>query len=231
VAVLAMLHRDDTHRLVPAKHSENGSVLENLGLPAEVLSDLSEIDAATNDRKIAERGGNPAIGPSELLMGVPEAHVVNAAFSHPNPLGSRFNNSRRGAWYAAFNLETAFAEVTYHKRRFLKDMRVEEAFSFEYRDFLANFDGMFHHLEAHEQSCLLAEPVPQCYADGQMLALLLLHGGSAGIVYRSVRHPQGTCIACFRPALIFHVRRGSRYKVTLSPTSDQVITEALLDEP
>jgi hypothetical protein len=27
-------------------------------------------------------------------------------------------------------------------------------------------------------------------------------------VYPSVRHPSDTCIACFRPALVFHPRRG-----------------------
>jgi len=56
------------------------SVLETLSLPPEVLADLSELDAATNERTIAEGGGNNAIGPGELLYGVPEAHIVNAAF-------------------------------------------------------------------------------------------------------------------------------------------------------
>jgi hypothetical protein len=57
------------------------SVLDSLSLPPGVLADLSELDAATNERTIAERGGNSAIGPGELLYGVPEAHIVNAAFA------------------------------------------------------------------------------------------------------------------------------------------------------
>ena len=64
-------------RLISAKYGAE-SVLESLPLPADVLSDPSELDAATNERKIAENGGNSAIGPGELLLGVPEAHIVNA---------------------------------------------------------------------------------------------------------------------------------------------------------
>ena len=39
-----------------------------LSLPPEVLTDLSELDAATNERTTAERGGNSAIGPGEYCM-------------------------------------------------------------------------------------------------------------------------------------------------------------------
>jgi hypothetical protein len=35
-----------------------------------------------------------------------------------------------------------------------------------------------------------------------------LHQGSAGVIYPSVRHRGGTCLACFRPALVVNVRRG-----------------------
>lgn len=222
MASLAPLHRDDAHRLVPAKYSHDGSVLGSLQLPAEVLADLSEIDAATNERKIAEGGGSSGITPSELLIGVPEAHIINAAFCHPGPHGSRFNDARRGAWYAGFELETSSAEVAYHKRIFLRDMRCfGEEIPFEYQDFLADFDGRFHHLDADEEpSCLKPDPVPQCYAAGQILAATLLNGGSPGLIYPSVRHAGGTCIACFRPALVFHPRRGNRYEITIEADSD-----------
>ena len=101
-------------------------MFENLPLPKNVISDLSELDAATNERKLAERAGNPAIGAGELLYGVPEAQIVNAAFTHPGPHGGRFNDSRRVAWYAAVELETSIYEIAYHKRRFLREGRIQE---------------------------------------------------------------------------------------------------------
>ena len=216
-----------THRLIPARFGA-GSVLESLPVPAHVLADLSELDAATNERKIAEDGGNAAIGPGELLLGVPEAHIVNAAFSHPGPYGGRFHTPRRGAWYAGVDPETACAEVAFHKRRFLAEARIRTRHAFDYADFLADFSGHFHTLEAAErESCLKPGPVPQCYGVSQALANKLLFEGSNGIVYPSVRHPSGTCIACFRPALVFHPRRGEQYRLTLEAGSDAVVFEAV----
>lgn len=96
MARLAQFGQAGTHRLIPVKFGAV-SVLQSLPLPPDVLSDLSELDAATNERKMAENGGNSAIGPGELLMGVPEAHIVNGAFTHPGPFGGRFHGAHRGA--------------------------------------------------------------------------------------------------------------------------------------
>jgi hypothetical protein len=214
--------RRGTHRLIPTAYATE-SVLESLNLPTGVITDLTELDAATNERKMAERGGNVAISPGELLYGVPEAHIVNAAFTHPGPFGGRFNDSRRGAWYTGVELETSMAEVAFHKRRFLKDARISERLSFDYADFLADFSGQFHFLDdADRQQCLQPEPIPQCYAPSQALANSLLYSGSSCIVYPSVRRLGGTCIACFRPALVFHPRRGKRYKVRVAAEGDEI---------
>jgi hypothetical protein len=203
-------------------------VLESLSLPPDVLSDLSKLDAATNERMIAEHGGNSAIGPGELLLGVREAHIVNAAFTHPAPFGGRFHGAKRGAWYAGFELETSIAEVAFHKRRFLEDARIRDRHGFDYIDFLADFSGEFHTLEDTElKNCLQPEPVPQCYSAPQALANKLLFEGSNGIVCPSVRRHSGTCIACFRPALVFHPRRGQKYRLSVEAGTDMVESKAL----
>jgi hypothetical protein len=226
LATLIHIDQAETHRLIPAKYGAE-SVLESLPLPADVLSDLSELDAATNERKIAENGGNSSIGPGELLLGVPEAHIVNAAFTHPGPFGGRFHSGQRGAWYAGFEIETSIAEVAFHKRRFLADGRIEGQHSFDYIEFLADFSGEFHTLDAAElKSCLEPDPVPQCYSASQALANKLLFEGSNGIVYPSVRRLSGTCIACFRPALVYRPRRGEKYQLGVEAgtgTSDSVV--------
>jgi hypothetical protein len=222
LARLAQFDQAGTHRLIPAKYGAE-SVLESLPLPPDVLADLSELDAATNERKIAENGGNSAIGPGELLLGVPEAHIVNAAFTHPGPFGGRFHGAQRGAWYAGFEIETSIAEVAFHKRRFLVDGRIEGRHAFDYIDFLADFSGEFHSFEPAElESCLQPDPVPQCYSASQTLANKLLFEGSNGIVYPSVRQHSGTCISCFRPALVFHPRRGQKYRLSVEAGSDTV---------
>jgi RES domain len=161
---------------------------------------------------------------------VPEAHIVNAAFTHAGPFGGRFHGSQRGAWYAGFEIQNLIAEVAFHKRRFLADGRIHGQHAFDYVEFLADFSGWFHTLDRAEQdSCLQPDPVPQCYSSSQALANKLLFEGSNGIVYPSVRRPAGTCIACFRPALVFHPRRGKKYWLTVEPGTDTVVSEVIPD--
>ncbi len=228
MAHLGEFDQQGTHRLIPTAYATE-SVLESLSLPANVISDLTELDAATNERKVAERGGNAAISPGELLYGVPEAHIVNAAFTHPGPHGGRFNDSRRGAWYAGIELETSIDEVVFHKRRFLKESRISERISFDYADFLADFSGQFHFLDDSErEQCLQPGPIPQCYGPSQALANSLLYSGSSGIVYPSVRRLGGTCIACFRPALVFHPRRAKFHSIIVAAGDEKVESSELI---
>lgn len=227
MATLVQIDQAGAHRLIPAKYGAK-SVLEGLPLPPDVLADLSELDAATNEREIAEHSGNSAIGPGELLLGVPEAHIVNAAFTHPGPFGGRFHGAQRGAWYAGFEIETSMAAVAFHKQRFLADGRIQGQHTFDYIEFLADFSGEFHTLDAAERErCLEPSPVPQCYSASQALANKLLFEGSNGIVYPSVRRPFGKCIACFRPALVFHPRRGQKYQLNVEAASDAIESEVL----
>ena len=55
---------------------------------------------------------------------------------------------------------------------------------------------------------------PESYIASQELAEQLLEAGSLGVVYRSVRRTGGTCLACFRPALVGNVRKDKRYRFT-----------------
>jgi len=53
---------------------------------------------------------------------------------------------------------------------------------------------------------------PDSYVQSQALAERLLASGSLGVVYGSVRRRGGTCLACFRPALVMNVRRGASFR-------------------
>ena len=53
---------------------------------------------------------------------------------------------------------------------------------------------------------------PDSYIASQDLAQTLLDAGSLGIIYPSVRRPRGTCLACFRPALVMNVRKGKTFR-------------------
>jgi len=170
------------------------------------LQELFELDGVTNDRLLGEANLLPGISVHELLFGVAYAQIVNAAFTHAHPAGSRFNGPERGAWYAAWELETAEAEVAFHKSRELAEIQWREPETFAFHDYLADFRADFHDVRGDNRysDCLN----PSDYESSQSLAKELLAAGSAGIVYPSVRRPAGTCLVCFRPALVTNVRRG-----------------------
>ena len=204
--------RDDTHRLIPSRYSDQDEgVLTRLTDDAESLNALFELVGATNDRLLGEAGLLPGITVRELVFGLYYSHAVTAAFTHANPFGSHFNGPQRGAWCAAFTRETSELEVAYHKSKELRENSWQERETFTYIDFLADFRGTFHDIrnDARFGNCLDAN----CYNASQRLAGDLLEGGSAGVVYPSVRHKVGTCMVCFRPALVNNVRKGSSISI------------------
>ena len=205
-----LIRQNDTHRLIPSQYSEGGdSVLAQIADDDAHLQDLFKLDDATNDRLLAENDRVLGIGIHELVFGVPSFRIVNAAFCHPHPLGSRFNGPDRGAWYAAFELETSQAEIAFHKWTELAEVGWTEE-ELTYDDYLADFSADFHDIRRDRR---FAEALsPDSYVASQDLADELLQAGSLGIVYPSVRRPRGTCVACFRPALVMNVRKGRTYR-------------------
>jgi len=205
------VRQDDTHRLIPSRTGD-ASVLARLAEDEGELQELFELDSATNNRLLGEAGLLPGISVHELLFGVAHAQIVNAAFTHAHPGGSRFNGPERGAWYAGFEFETATAEITFHKSQELIEINWREPETFVFEDYLADFRADFHDIrgDAEYAACL----DPNSYARSQKLATELLASGSAGIVYPSVRRRKGTCVVCFRPALVTNVRKDRAVTVT-----------------
>jgi hypothetical protein len=206
---LANLRQFDTCRLIPSRFADiEDSVLVPLAENDDVLRDLFELDNATNERLRGESGGLPGIGVDELVFGVPHFRIINAAFCYPRPEGSRFND---GAWYCAFDIETALAEVSFHKTVEYQEInRFDDSVS--YQCMLADFTATFHDLRGANACSKCLDP--ESYVVSQALANELLESGSMGVVYPSVRHGAGTCLACFRPALVGNVRKGQAYRLT-----------------
>jgi hypothetical protein len=212
---LIRILQDDTHRLIPSQYGD--SALTRIAQDAEHLDTLLELDNLTNERLQAEHNLLPGITALELVSGFPHYRVVNAAFCHAHPEGSRFNGPDRGAWYAAFERESAQAEVIFHKTLALAEIDTFDD-DVTYEDYLADFRGDFHDIRDQEPfaDCL----DPESYVASQALAARLLHSDSLGLVYPSVRYAEGTNLVCFRPALVAHVRQGNPCRLIWQGTPD-----------
>lgn len=209
---VSLVRHYDCHRLVPSCYRPGGdSVLTRIADDDAHLQDLFALDHATNDRLLAENNLLPGIGVHELVFApVPSYRIINASFCHAHPLGSRFNSPERGAWYAAFELPTAQAEVIFHKTVDLAEVgRFED--SVTYDDYLSDISAALYDLrDAPEHLDCLA---PDSYMASQELAHRLLDAEALGVVYPSVRRQGGTCVACFRPALVSNVRRDVTFRL------------------
>ena len=224
---LTGLERDGTHRLIPYRYSQRGRPILDLLAEGDggLLNDLTELEGATNERLLGESGRLPGISAIELVSGFRLAHIVNAAFTHGQPAGGRFNAPGRGAWYAAFTMETAQKEVAFHRAAELKEIGWKEEEVSPYIDYLADFRHEFHDIRGDKNfsECL----DPESYASSQALGLKLLRSGSAGVLYPSVRHKGGFCIACFRPPLVLNVREGAMVRFTFV----EAVVRKVVEEP
>jgi RES domain-containing protein len=218
---VTLVRRLDTHRLVPSRHLPGeASVLADLAADDAELQAIGELEAATNDRLLAHRQRLAGIGVEELVFGVPHADVVNAAFCHAHPLGARFSGPERGAWYAAFELDTAQAEVGFHRSVQLAEVaRFDD--SVTYDDYLSDLSASLHDLR--DAPLFRSSLDPRSYVHSQALAEALLAAGALGVVYPSVRWRGGTCVAAFRPALVVNVRRDRTYRFTWDGTSEPAV--------
>jgi RES domain len=195
-------------RLIPTRYPTVG-VFDRIASAGD-LEALLELEAWTNDRLSTELGILNVVPRDEWVVGRPMASVVMASFCHPRLGGGRFSGADRGAWYAARTVETALAESIYHRTRELEEIGAFET-RMQMRLYHADFRAAFHDIRPRRRAFAPLYD-PASYAVSQRLGRQLLDQGSNGIVYRSVRHDGGECLACFRPKLVLNVRVAAHYE-------------------
>lgn len=224
-AIPVEIAQRDTIRVISTGRLKE-SVLLPLAPNHGVLEDLAALESATNGRLHAQEAGLPDLDPRELVFGRANYSFVNAAFTHCRPGGNRFNDDRRGAWYAAFDAGTALAEVGFHLSRELEAIgRYETAI--DYAELYADVFGRFHDLRglsATDTPALDRDPLAG-YPAGQALAReMRIEAQLDGIVYTSLRRPSGQCIVAFRPDLVQNVRQGGIWRLEWQGEPTPVIT-------
>lgn len=112
--------------------------------------------------------------------------------------------------------------MAFHKSVELVEVDWFEEEEGTYDDYLADFSAELHDIRKNKRfaACL----APSSYVASQCLAQRLLDAGSLGMIYPSVRRDSGTCLACFRPALVMNVRKAKTYKFTWKGKSEPEIS-------
>lgn len=189
------------HRLIASRYP-TVSLFDDIASP-EDLDVVFAIESLTNPRLRQELGELSLVPAEDRVVGA-GATLVMAAFTHLNPLGSRFSDGQYGVYYAGESLATAVAEVSHHRALFLA-RTAEPTIDVDLRWIQAEVTGPLHDLRGQQQ----AQPAvydPDDYAAGQSLGRRLRAAGSLGLLYDSVRRAEGQCVAVFKPRTLRRAR-------------------------
>ena len=189
-------------RIIPSRFPPI-QLFERVTEPAD-LEAILELESLTNPRLRDEVGDIRLVPPEDRVSG-PGASIVMAAFTHPNPEGSRFSDGSYGVFYAANEFDTAIAESKHHRERFMRATS-QPRMELDMRVYVVDLDGDVHDLRSRKPDCPLVYHDDN-YAGGQHLAQTLRKDGSNGIAYDSLRRDGGQCVAVFRPPLLSNGRQ------------------------
>ena len=167
----------------------------------EDLETVLAIEGLTNDR-LRQEAGDISLVPEEERISGPGTTPIMAAFTHPNPSGSRFADASYGVYYAAKSIDTTVSETRFHRERFLRATN-EAPIEVDMRSYASDIDAAIHDSAwATRGWPNVSVRIRRLTVHRKRSASLFVRNGSNGIVYDSVRDPDGECIAVFRPSLL-----------------------------
>ena len=184
-------------RVIPSRFPSIG-LFERVASPAD-FDALYALEAMTNPRIRAEVGEISLVPEDERLFG-PGSTCIMAAFTHRNPHGSRFSDGSYGVFYCARKRDTAIAETRHHAALFMQATR-EPPMRLQMRLYSVDAQGKVADLrKAAQADTRIVDP--DDYSFPQSLGRQLKAEGARGIVYPSVRHSSGVCLAAFSTRLL-----------------------------
>ncbi len=190
------------YRIIPSRFPPI-DLFERVTNAADLEAVLA-VESLTNDRIRDEVGKLQLIPPEDRISG-PGSSAIMAAFTHPNPEGSRFSDGSYGVFYAARDLDTAVEETKHHRSRFMQATS-QPPMELDMRVYAVDLKGKLHDIRRMRDSLSRVYSRDR-YASGQDLGRSLRDLGSLGITYQSVRHKGGECAAVFRPTALSSCRQ------------------------
>jgi hypothetical protein len=161
---------------------------------------LHELEALTNPRVRQEAGEISVVPPSRRVTGKGSSAVM-APFTLISKLKpTRFSDGSYGVYYAANKFETALREVAFGWGRFYAQTN-DDPHDESFRVLKGKIDKLMRDIRGGGWEPLL-HPDPANYGAPQAFAMALREAGAHGIVYPSVRHSKGECIAAFWPDVV-----------------------------
>lgn len=184
-----------THRIIRSRFPPI-DLFEDIADPADWDAILSA-EAKTNPR-VAESVGMLDLVPEDRRLAGEGASWAMAPFTHTSTdRPSRFTDGSYGLYYAGDRTEVALFETMHHHGRFMAATAEEPGWVSDFRELVGSLDADLHDL----RETPLTDPIydKTDYTVSQALGAKLRDEGSNGLVYTSVRYPDGLAVALFWP--------------------------------
>lgn len=194
---LATLDWSPAYRVIPTRFPAVN--LFDRVASREDFDALYALEAMTNDRLRTEIGELDLVPPNERCFGAGSGPIM-AAFTHLNPLGSRFSDGSYGVFYCAKASRTAIAETRFHATKFLA-ATCEPPMRQQMRLYTVTARGEVIDLRSDETlDPAVLSPID--YGAAQALGRAARKAGAPGIVYPSVRDAGGQCLAALKTTIL-----------------------------
>ena len=147
-----------------------------------VAESVGMLDLVPENRRVAGEGASWAMAP-----------FVHTSLDRP----SRFTDGSFGVYYAGDCLEVALFETIHHHQKFMAATDEPAGWTSDFRELVGSVDADLHDIADVEVFADLFHH--EEYTKPQVLAQVLREQSSNGLLYRSVRYPDGMAIALFWP--------------------------------
>lgn len=146
----------------------------------------------TNPRMALSIGALDLVPPGRRVSGQGASYLM-APFTHASKdRPTRFSDGSFGVLYAGDRFEVALAETVFHHGRFMAATNEPAGWASQFRELVLTVEARLHDLRSTPLD-------PTSYEKTQILGIQLRGDGSDGVVYKSVRWPQGECVGLFYP--------------------------------
>lgn len=192
-----------THRLINSRYPPI-DVFEGLYTNETERRIAFILEQATSPRVVGRLDALP-LGSLPMSASNDGASYVAAAFIYTSETGGRFNSAKLGAWYAAFDIETAIAETLHHNTRRLEASAAGFPNRIQLRELIVtvSVDALdlrgaqavrpeLYHPTDYARSQAFADDIRWPYAQP----------GEDALVYDSVRNAGGANLCVFRPQAV-----------------------------
>ncbi|GHD98643.1 hypothetical protein U879_14230 [Defluviimonas sp. 20V17] len=201
--------------LVRVSWAKTWRIIRSIYPPVDLFEDIADprdwealaaVEAKTNPRLRDEIGDLGKVPPARRVSG-PGASLVMAPFVHcSSDRPGRFTDGSYGLYYAGDREEVALAETIHHHQRFMAATREPPGWTSDFRVLIGSVDR-----DLHDVNDIPDVRNPTDYAPSQKVGAALRAGGSDGLLWNSVRLPEGRCIGAFWPDVVSIPVQGAHF--------------------